>query len=138
MARTLSLVMVSAPTPLFRWLSRVLTLGCMVRSLTLLFQIFGDLHETFYPGRTECTYEPAMTKAFLHGRTEAIRSVQPYSVEFIKVGTATDECFLFYSHYSTTDVLLGLPTSTENPSSSQSLRWSLQTEQGVRPGSRSR
>lgn len=26
-------------------------------------------------GRTESTYEPAMTKTFLHGRTEAIRSV---------------------------------------------------------------
>jgi carnitine O-acetyltransferase len=26
-----------------------------------------------------------MTKAFLHGRTEAVRSVQPESVEFIKV-----------------------------------------------------
>lgn len=38
-------------------------------------------------GRTECTYEPAMTKAFLHGRTEAIRTVQPESVEFTKVGT---------------------------------------------------
>ena len=25
-----------------------------------------------------------MTKAFLHGRTEAVRSVQPESVEFIK------------------------------------------------------
>ena len=36
-------------------------------------------------GRTECTYEPAMTKAFLHGRTEAIRTVQPESVEFTKV-----------------------------------------------------
>lgn len=35
-------------------------------------------------GRTECTYEPAMTKAFLHGRTEAIRTVQPASVEFTK------------------------------------------------------
>ncbi|KAG2116272.1 Choline/Carnitine o-acyltransferase-domain-containing protein [Suillus clintonianus] len=33
-------------------------------------------------GRTECTYEPAMTKAFLHRRTEAIRTVQPESVEF--------------------------------------------------------
>lgn len=31
-------------------------------------------------------YEPAMTKSFLHGRTEAIRSVQPESVEFTKVG----------------------------------------------------
>lgn len=28
-----------------------------------------------------------MTKAFLHGRTEAIRTVQPESVEFIKVCT---------------------------------------------------
>ncbi|EJT98335.1 carnitine acetyl transferase [Dacryopinax primogenitus] len=35
-------------------------------------------------GRIETTYEPAMTKAFLHGRTEAIRTVQPESVEFIK------------------------------------------------------
>ncbi|KAI5119672.1 hypothetical protein M0805_009617 [Coniferiporia weirii] len=35
-------------------------------------------------GRIECTYEPAMTKAFLHGRTEAIRTVQPESVEFTK------------------------------------------------------
>jgi len=36
-------------------------------------------------GRIECTYEPAMTKAFLHGRTEAIRTVQPESVAFVKV-----------------------------------------------------
>ncbi|KAL0947772.1 hypothetical protein HGRIS_013848 [Hohenbuehelia grisea] len=35
-------------------------------------------------GRVECTYEPAMTKAFLHGRTEAIRTVQKESVEFTK------------------------------------------------------
>lgn len=36
-------------------------------------------------GRIECTYEPAMTKAFLRGRTEAIRTVQPESVTFVKV-----------------------------------------------------
>ncbi|GHJ84737.1 hypothetical protein NliqN6_1139 [Naganishia liquefaciens] len=35
-------------------------------------------------GRVESTYEPAMTKAFLHGRTEAIRTVQPESVQFVK------------------------------------------------------
>ena len=35
-------------------------------------------------GRIECTYEPAMTKAFLHGRTEAIRTVQPHTVEFLR------------------------------------------------------
>lgn len=35
-------------------------------------------------GRTECVYEPAMTKAFFHGRTEAIRSVTDESVEFVQ------------------------------------------------------
>lgn len=35
-------------------------------------------------GRIECTYEPAMTKAFLHGRTEAIRTVQSHTVDFVK------------------------------------------------------
>ncbi|TFK53149.1 acyltransferase ChoActase/COT/CPT [Heliocybe sulcata] len=35
-------------------------------------------------GRIESTYEPAMTKSFLHGRTEAIRTVQPQSVGFVK------------------------------------------------------
>ncbi|WRT65193.1 uncharacterized protein IL334_002136 [Kwoniella shivajii] len=35
-------------------------------------------------GRVESTYEPAMTKAFLHGRTEAIRTVQPEAVAFVK------------------------------------------------------
>ena len=35
-------------------------------------------------GRVECTYEPAMTKVYLHGRTEAIRSVTPESVEFVQ------------------------------------------------------
>lgn len=41
-------------------------------------------------GCVECVYEPAMTKAFLHGRTEAIRSVQPEAVNFTKV------CLSFY------------------------------------------
>lgn len=35
-------------------------------------------------GRVECVYEPAMTKAFYHGRTEAIRSVSEESVDFVK------------------------------------------------------
>ncbi|PCH35943.1 acyltransferase ChoActase/COT/CPT [Wolfiporia cocos MD-104 SS10] len=35
-------------------------------------------------GRIECTYEPAMTKHFLHGRTEAIRTVQPHTVKFLE------------------------------------------------------
>ncbi|KAL8736050.1 MAG: hypothetical protein Q9181_002599 [Wetmoreana brouardii] len=35
-------------------------------------------------GRVESTYEPAMTKAFLHGRTEAIRSATIESTDFVK------------------------------------------------------
>jgi carnitine O-acetyltransferase len=35
-------------------------------------------------GRIECVYEPAMTKAFYHGRTEAVRSVTDASVEFVR------------------------------------------------------
>ncbi|KAI8987359.1 acyltransferase ChoActase/COT/CPT [Mycotypha africana] len=35
-------------------------------------------------GKSECTYEPAMTKAFLHGRTEAIHSVTPLSCKFVQ------------------------------------------------------
>ncbi|RWQ93629.1 carnitine acetyl transferase [Paecilomyces variotii] len=35
-------------------------------------------------GRVENTYEPAMTKVFLHGRTEAIRTVTPEALQFVK------------------------------------------------------
>lgn len=35
-------------------------------------------------GRIESTYEPAMTKAFSHGRTEGIRSVSMFSIKYIK------------------------------------------------------
>ncbi|WPB00862.1 uncharacterized protein RHO25_005482 [Cercospora beticola] len=35
-------------------------------------------------GRVESVYEPAMTKAFFHGRTEAIRSVTQESVDFLR------------------------------------------------------
>lgn len=35
-------------------------------------------------GRVENTYEPAMTKMFLHGRTEAIRPVTNESIDFVK------------------------------------------------------
>jgi carnitine O-acetyltransferase len=35
-------------------------------------------------GRVENTYEPAMTKMFLHGRTEAVRTVTPEAVDFVK------------------------------------------------------
>ncbi|KAK1140789.1 carnitine O-acetyltransferase yat1 [Aspergillus melleus] len=35
-------------------------------------------------GRIENTYEPAMTKVFLHGRTEAVRTVTNECVDFVK------------------------------------------------------
>lgn len=35
-------------------------------------------------GRVECTYEPAMTKQFLHGRTESIRTVSMESLAFVR------------------------------------------------------
>lgn len=35
-------------------------------------------------GRMECMYEPAMTKAFYHGRTEAIRQLTNESAEFVR------------------------------------------------------
>lgn len=35
-------------------------------------------------GRMECIYEPAMTKMFFHGRTEAIRPVSDESTDFVK------------------------------------------------------
>ncbi|KAK7458880.1 carnitine O-acetyltransferase yat1 [Stygiomarasmius scandens] len=55
-------------------------------------------------GRIECTYEPAMTKAFLHGRTEAIRSVQPESVEFTR---------MFYSEASASQKVAALRKACE-------------------------
>lgn len=47
---------------------------------------------TYYSlyGKIECTYEPAMTKKFLHGRTEAIRSVSEESNEFVTKFLQTD------------------------------------------------
>ncbi|KAF2736878.1 carnitine acetyl transferas-like protein [Polyplosphaeria fusca] len=35
-------------------------------------------------GRIECVYEPAMTKIYYHGRTEAIRSVTEATVDFVR------------------------------------------------------
>ncbi|GAA5828545.1 hypothetical protein JCM11251_000843 [Rhodosporidiobolus azoricus] len=53
-------------------------------------------------GRVESTYEPAMTKAFQHGRTEAIRSVTPESVSFVKT---------FHSEASPRDKVAALRTA---------------------------
>ncbi|PKS09735.1 hypothetical protein jhhlp_004356 [Lomentospora prolificans] len=42
-------------------------------------------------GRVECTYEPAMTKKYLHGRTEAIRTASEESVNFVQTFWADNE-----------------------------------------------
>ncbi|EJD46993.1 acyltransferase ChoActase/COT/CPT [Auricularia subglabra TFB-10046 SS5] len=55
-------------------------------------------------GRIECTYEPAMTKSFIHGRTEAIRTVQEHSVEFTKT---------FFSEASVEDKIESLRKACE-------------------------
>lgn len=41
---------------------------------------------TYYAlyGKVECTYEPAMTKQYYHGRTEAIRTVSQESNLFVR------------------------------------------------------
>lgn len=44
---------------------------------------FQAAHYSLY-GRNVMTYEPAMTKAFRHGRTEAIRTCQPWMSAFIE------------------------------------------------------
>lgn len=43
---------------------------------------FQLLYYALY-GKVECTYEPAMTKQFLHGRTELIRTVSLESNDFV-------------------------------------------------------
>lgn len=42
-------------------------------------------------GRVECTYEPAMTKVYLHGRTEAIRTVTDEAVAFVQTFWADNQ-----------------------------------------------
>ncbi|KAG6370391.1 hypothetical protein JVT61DRAFT_12112 [Boletus reticuloceps] len=68
------------------------------RQLEMLTKLITNLE------RTECTYEPAMTKAFLHGRTEAIRTVQPESVEFTKT---------FFSEPSNEEKIIALRRACE-------------------------
>lgn len=83
MAKTSSRGTVSPLTPLYKWrfkqpITGYTVCGSLARQLS-----FADASPVL--GRVESTYEPAMTKAFLHGRTEAIRTVQPESVHFVKV-----------------------------------------------------
>lgn len=59
---------------------------------------------TYYAlyGKVECTYEPAMTKAFFHGRTEAIRTVSEelnlFVRRFFDASVANSEKLKFLSN----------------------------------------
>lgn len=85
MGRTLLRGMGLVRTGSCRWLFRRRTMGFMVRGACFALGVLLSLTRSADLGRIECTYEPAMTKAFLHGRTEAIRTVSPESVKFTKV-----------------------------------------------------
>ena len=67
-------------TPLFKWRIK--------QRKFFFYRKKQDTNKSFryynLYGRTECTYEPAMTKAFAHGRTEAIRTVTPEVVKFVQ------------------------------------------------------
>ncbi|KAI1910457.1 carnitine O-acetyltransferase yat1 [Ophidiomyces ophidiicola] len=58
-------------------------------------------------GRVENTYEPAMTKTFLHGRTEAIRTVSSESVNFVTT---------FWGNNPTTEKVAALRIATQKHS----------------------
>ncbi|GAA5863841.1 hypothetical protein JCM8547_006081 [Rhodosporidiobolus lusitaniae] len=83
--------------------SRLSDLICQNEAVALDFEVYGKnaitqhgfspdafvqmaFQAAYYSlyGQIKSTYEPAMTKNFLHGRTEAIRSVTPESVNFVK------------------------------------------------------
>lgn len=85
MGKSSLLVMGLVRMRLCRWPSRRRITDFMVRHLGVKLAHFFIDPFSGVIGRTECTYEPAMTKSFLHGRTEAIRTVQPESLEFTKV-----------------------------------------------------
>ncbi|GAA5851677.1 hypothetical protein JCM5353_007307 [Sporobolomyces roseus] len=87
--------------------TRLADLICQNEAVALEFEVYGKnaitqhgfspdafvqmayqaAYFTLY-GRVDSTYEPAMTKNFLHGRTEAIRSVTPEAVNFVKTFTS--------------------------------------------------
>jgi len=117
--------------PLYKWLSKRLTSDCMVSHQKLHMDAARYRSRT---GRVECVYEPAMTKAFLHGRTEAIRSVQPESVNFTKVKfkphLGTDRVIISFA----LDILLGMHSRRESQCAPKSLRTPCPTYERVCSG----
>lgn len=89
-------------------------------------------------GRTDCVYEPAMTKAFLHGRTEAIRSVQPESVDFTKVCTSSLGSMYRLLIPDSSDLLFRCYSCAESRRFEEGLRTPRQANKRVRTRSRSR
>ena len=90
-------------------------------------------------GRIECMYEPAMTKTFYHGRTEAIRSVQPESVNFVKVcKTLSSELDMTFTARAQVDILLRCLHSRQDQGPPHRLRSTCQDHQGMQQRTRSR
>ncbi|TFY61886.1 hypothetical protein EVJ58_g4233 [Rhodofomes roseus] len=82
-------------------------------------------------GRIECTYEPAMTKHFLHGRTEAIRTVQPQTVSFVKVRPTPYHTPAPPNHIL--DLLLRSPSRAEDHRPPERLPGARQAHERVQP-----
>jgi carnitine O-acetyltransferase len=80
-------------------------------------------------GNAESTYEPAMTKAFLHGRTEAIRTVQPERVDFAKVSARLTTLYFLTDFYSSIQILECLPHDKI-----RKLHKACERHEGVQPG----
>lgn len=62
-------------------LSLIKKFGCLPDAFVQMS--FQAAYYALY-GKVECTYEPAMTKKFLHGRTEAIRTVSQELNQYVR------------------------------------------------------
>jgi hypothetical protein len=79
-----------------------------------------------------------MTKAFLHGRTEAIRTVQPESVAFVKVRrTRAEEIYLVRLNFCVDFLLRDRDGAAKSCGAADRLQEAYATHQGLlrRPGS---
>ena len=56
------------------------------RPLELESTLLNQNYELF--GRVVCVYEPVQTKSFLHGRTEAARTMTAEAAHFVRPGTS--------------------------------------------------
>ena len=53
-------------------------------------------------GRVVCVYEPVQTKSFLHGRTEAARTMTVEAAHFVSTWTCATRLYHGDTHYGST------------------------------------